>query len=111
MQGLRNTAVFTFLASMAIVLVGGHYAKDQVPPIPGKVVGEGGPITDRQAILRGQDVYQRYGLMDHGSVWGHGSLRGMDFSAHTLHCAGALVKQYLATSGKPPAISLAAGYC
>ena len=41
--------------------------------------------------------------MDHGSVWGHGSLRGMDFSAYTLHCVGALVKQYLAAEGKPSA--------
>ena len=35
-----------------------------------------------------REVFQRYGLMDHGSVWGHGTLRGMDFSAHTLHCVG-----------------------
>ncbi|MCX7888091.1 MAG: hypothetical protein N3B01_12675, partial [Verrucomicrobiae bacterium] len=48
-------------------------------------------LTGREAILRGQDVYQRYGLMSHGSIWGHGALRGMDFSAHTLHLLGELV--------------------
>ena len=53
--------------------------------------------------MRGQDVYQRYGLMDHGSVWGNGTLRGMDFSAHTLHCIGDLVKQHHASQGQPAA--------
>jgi len=100
-KGLRNGAILTFFLSMGILLVGGHFAKEKVPPIPEKVVRGETTLTDRAAIMRGQDVYQRYGLMDHGSVWGHGSLRGMDFSAHTLHCVGALVKQYHATGGQP----------
>ncbi len=102
-KGLRNAAIFTFFVSMGILLFGGHFAKEQIPPIPEKVVAGGILLTDHAAIMRGQDVYQRYGLMDHGSVWGHGSLRGMDFSAHTLHCVGALVKQYHASQGQPAA--------
>jgi len=98
-QGLRNLAIMTFIVSMAILLGGGYLALDQVPPVPKLVVSGGNQITDHDAIMRGQDVYQRYGLMDHGSVWGHGTLRGMDFSAHTLHCTGELVRQFL-TSGK-----------
>jgi nitric oxide reductase subunit B len=100
-KGLRNAAIFTFLLSMAILLGGGYFARDKVPPIPGQVVSQGTAITDAQAIRRGQDVYQRYGLMDHGSIWGHGSLRGMDFSAYTLHCVGTLVRQYLEMDGQP----------
>jgi nitric oxide reductase subunit B len=101
--GLRNLVIFTFILSMAILLAGGHYAKDKVPPIPKQVVSAGQEITTEAAIKRGQNVYQRYGLMDHGSVWGHGSLRGMDFSAYTLHCVGALVRQYVTTQGQPSA--------
>ncbi len=101
-KGLRSAAIVAFIVSMGILLVGGHYAKDQVPPIPATVVSAGVTLTDGKAILDGQNVYQRYGLMDHGSVWGHGSLRGMDFSAYTLHCVGVLVKQYLADPGKAP---------
>ena len=45
-------------------------------------------------ILAGQDIYQRYGLMDHGSVWGHGSQRGMKFSgARPLHLQGETVRE------------------
>ena len=101
--GLRNAAIFTFIVSMAILLTGGYFIQDKVPPIPEKVVSGGNVLTEGAAILRGQDAYQRYGLMDHGSVWGHGSLRGMDFSAYTLHCVGDLVKQHLAAEGKPSA--------
>jgi len=85
---LRNWAVISFIVAMAILLVGGRFANRQAPPIPGNVVAAGQMLTDRAAILRGQDVYQRYGLMDHGSVWGHGALRGMDFAASTLHEIG-----------------------
>ena len=94
-KGLRNAAVVAFVASMALLLVGGYFARDHVPPIPERVTSGSIGLTDGAAIRRGQEVYQRYGLMDHGSVWGHGSLRGMDFSAFTLHSLGALVKEYL----------------
>jgi nitric oxide reductase subunit B len=81
---------------MAILLVGGFFAKDRVPPIPDRVVQGETQLSGRDAILRGQSVYQRYGLMNHGSVWGHGSLRGMDFSADTLHLVGAHVRDFIA---------------
>jgi nitric oxide reductase subunit B len=102
-KGLRNSAVVSFLLGMAILLAGGYFAKEQVPPIPERVVAGDETLTDRAAILRGQDVYQRYGLMDHGSVWGHGTLRGMDFSAYTLHCTAWLVTQYHAWDDRSPA--------
>lgn len=100
-KGLRNLAIVTFVLSMGILLAGGFFARDKVPPVPAKVVHAGKELTTRETILHGQDVYQRYGLMSHGSVWGHGSLRGMDFSAYTLHCLGELMRQYQAAEGKP----------
>jgi len=101
--GLRNWAIVSFIVAMAILLAGGYLAEDRVPPIPREVVleDEGRLLTDGTRIKAGQDIYQRYGLMNHGSVWGHGSLRGMDFSAHTLHCMGELVRQYHLADGKP----------
>jgi len=83
---LRNLAILSFVIAMGVLLLGGYKAKDSVAPYPGKVVDENGTVLfTKQDILKGQDVYQRYGLMDHGSVWGHGSQRGMEFSAVTLH--------------------------
>jgi nitric oxide reductase subunit B len=98
---LRNVTIVTFLISMGILLVGGHFAKDKVPPIPERVLVGATELTSGAAILRGQDTYQRYGLMDHGSVWGHGSLRGMDFSAHTLHMTGQSLRDFAASPAEP----------
>ncbi len=100
-KGLRNGAIATFIISMSLLLVGGYFAKDQVPPVPEQVVVGAAVLTDRAAIMRGQDVYQRYGLMDHGSVWGHGTLRGMDFSADTLHRIGQYMRDHAAADGEP----------
>lgn len=103
-KSLRNWAIVSFIVSMAVLLIGGRLASKQVSPIPGKIVSEGRELSGRDTILRGQDVYQRYGLMDHGSVWGHGSLRGMDFSATTLHRIGEAMRDYYASPQGDPQV-------
>jgi nitric oxide reductase subunit B len=56
------------------------------PPIPGRVADEGGrTLFTRDDILRGQDVFFKYGLMEHGTLWGHGAYLGPDYSAEYLH--------------------------
>ncbi len=100
--GLRNGAIVAFIVGMAILLVGGHFANRQAPPIPKRVVSGETELTNYETILRGQDVYQRYGLMDHGSVWGHGSLRGMDFSADTLHRVGQAMRDFTVAGERTP---------
>jgi len=101
-KGLRNGAIVAFVASMAVLLIGGYFAKDRVPPIPEEVKHGNEVLTAADAIWRGQAVYQRYGLMDHGSVWGHGSLRGMDFSADTLHRMGQDMRLYYGLQASGP---------
>jgi nitric oxide reductase subunit B len=97
--GLKWAAVTSFVVAMVVLLLGGFYANKQVPPYPGKIVGPDGEVLfERSDILAGQDVYQRYGLMDHGSVWGHGSQRGMEFSAKTLRIIGDGLRQSLAAA-------------
>jgi len=101
---LRNIAIFSFVACMALVLVGGYYAKDMVAPIAGKVTCGQQVCFDHDSILRGQDVFHRYGLMDHGSIWGNGTYRAMDFSADTLHRIGIHIRDFHASpSGQPQA--------
>jgi nitric oxide reductase subunit B len=59
------------------------------PPIPDKVVGPRGKTLFTKAdISNGQGVFLKYGLMDNGSVWGHGAYLGPDFSATALHQMG-----------------------
>src|SRR5678815_1428889 len=56
------------------------------PPIPARVTDAAGTtLFDKSAILRGQDVFLKYGLMEHGTLWGHGAYLGPDYSAEYLH--------------------------
>ncbi|GAB4256259.1 MAG: nitric-oxide reductase large subunit [Deferrisomatales bacterium] len=101
---LKWAAILSFVFAMAVLVGGGFVAREEVSPYPGKVVEEGGRVLFEKAdILAGQDVYQRYGLMDHGSVWGHGSQRGPEFSALTLHLISESVRDQLAREeyGRP----------
>ncbi len=97
LQKLKWIAIFSFVIAMGIILAGGIMSKDQLPPYPDKVADPAGKILFTKAdIIAGQDIYQRYGLMDHGSIWGHGSQRGPEFSALTLHIVGDAVRDYWA---------------
>ena len=89
---LKWAAILSFVVAMVVLLAGGSMMKKELPPYPGKVLDlNGNVLFEKSDILAGQDVYQRYGLMDHGSVWGHGSQRGSEFSASSLHIlAGAM---------------------
>jgi len=56
------------------------------PPIPEKIVDPAGAVVFTGAdITAGQQVFLRYGLMDNGTLWGHGAYLGPDFSAQYLH--------------------------
>jgi len=93
-ETLKRAAIVCFIVAMGGLLLGGLFANREAPPYPGRVVGpDGAVLFTRADIVAGQDVFQRYGLMDHGSVWGHGSQRGMEFSAVTLHRIGARVRE------------------
>jgi nitric oxide reductase subunit B len=59
------------------------------PPIPEKVVGaDGTALFTGQDIREGQAVFLKYGLMENGTIWGHGAYLGPDFSAEYLHTLG-----------------------
>jgi nitric oxide reductase subunit B len=96
---LKTAAILCFILAMGGLLLGGLFANREAPPYPGRVTGpDGGVLFTRADIFAGQDVYQRYGLMDRGSVWGHGSQRVMEFSALTRHRIGERVREHIANT-------------
>jgi nitric oxide reductase subunit B len=97
LKTLKWAAIICFVVAMAVLLGGGIVMKKSLPPYPGKVVdAKGNVLFEKSNIIAGQDVYQRYGLMDQGAVWGHGSQRGPEFSAASLHIIAEGVGDYLA---------------
>ena len=59
------------------------------PPIPARVLdASGATVFTGDDIRNGQAVFLRYGLMDNGTIWGHGAYLGPDYSADALHRIG-----------------------
>ena len=64
------------------------------PPIPARVVDEGGTVLFTGAdISAGQQVFLHNGLMEYGSVFGHGAYLGPDYTADYLRRASDLVRE------------------
>jgi nitric oxide reductase subunit B len=71
---------FTILIGMAVA------AYKDAPPIPAATVGpDGQTVFTREDVKSGQQVFLKYGLMENGTIWGHGAYLGPDFSADYLH--------------------------
>ncbi len=67
------------------------------PPIPQKVVDEKGEVLfTKQNIDAGQDVFLKYALMEHGTLWGHGAYLGPDYTAEYLHREAEIVQGAIA---------------
>lgn len=73
------------VVSVAGVVMIGVHTYTEAPPIPTYVTEDGATVISHDEILRGQLVFQKYGLMDYGSMFGDGALRGADFTAEALH--------------------------
>jgi nitric oxide reductase subunit B len=58
------------------------------PPIPQTVVDPDGRVLfTGEDVIKGQQIFLRAGLMEYGSIFGHGAYLGPDFTADYLHRA------------------------
>ncbi|HZO80082.1 MAG TPA: cbb3-type cytochrome c oxidase subunit I [Candidatus Binataceae bacterium] len=56
------------------------------PPIPKAAVDPSGEVVYTAAdVAAGQEIFLKHGLMENGTIWGHGAYLGPDFSALYLH--------------------------
>jgi len=66
------------------------------PPIPARVTdANGGVLFTREDVERGQGVFFKYGLMEHGSLWGHGAYLGPDYAAEYLHRGAEIAREVM----------------
>ncbi len=86
----RHTVILTMVVGFTILIWLSAKAYRDAPPIPQRVVGPSGEtVFTQEDILVGQSVFLKYGLMDNGTIWGHGAYLGPDFSAAYLHALAA----------------------
>jgi len=82
----RQTVIIIMVVGFTILIWLSVRTYSDAPPIPATVVDpKGKTIFTGEDILSGQQVFLKYGLMENGSVWGHGAYLGPDFSAQYLH--------------------------
>ena len=56
-------------------------------------------------ILQGQQIFLSYGLMEYGSVFGHGAYLGPDFTADYLHRPGLFTREQYGGAGPGQALA------
>lgn len=85
-----------FGISFAGLLFIGYETYDKAPPIPDFVNESGEVLISKQDILDGQKLFHKYALMEYGSFFGDGALRGPDFTAQALReISNAMEAHYL----------------
>src|SRR6185503_14542495 len=91
-------AMLTYLFGFTVLGMLAYLVYRDQPPIPAKTVAGKNVLFTRDDIFGGINVFQRYALMEYGSVYGHGAYLGPDFTAEYLHnSAEFLVKGYAGT--------------
>jgi nitric oxide reductase subunit B len=93
----RYITFIVMIVGFAILGVITSVAYDNTAPIPKQVIDpEGHIIFTGEQITRGQGVFLKNNLMEHGTLWGHGAYLGPDYSASYLHEQTLLMQKILA---------------
>ena len=85
--------IIFIISATGVTMIGVH-TYTEAPPIPGYISKESKPIFTKEEILEGQAVFQKYALMNYGSMFGDGANRGPDFTAETLHQLTLYMNEY-----------------
>lgn len=90
-----QVAIVTFIIGFAVLGYLAYSIYHEAPPIPRNVVAPDGTVVfTSQEVMGGQHLFQKYGLMQYGSIFGHGAYLGPDFTAQYLHRAGESMVEY-----------------
>lgn len=92
---------FTLVMCVSFLVLGwiGTRVYQEMPPIPSQVVANNGTVVISEGqIAAGQNVWQSFGGMEIGSVWGHGSYAAPDWTADWLHREAMFILDRWATS-------------
>lgn len=95
----RRSAILVMIAGFSVLAFLTMMTYRKAPPIPERVVREDGAVLfTGEDILQGQQVFLKYALMEHGTMWGHGAYLGPDYSAAYLHREAVIVSAACGTN-------------
>ncbi|HKE21579.1 MAG TPA: nitric-oxide reductase large subunit [Bryobacteraceae bacterium] len=91
----KHGLLITLLFGFTVMIVGGVLMYRSRAPIPDRVVSPSGTVLFTAAdIQNGQDLFRKRGLMDYGTVLGHGAYLGPDYTAEALHWMTDAMRRY-----------------
>lgn len=97
-----------WLPTLLVLLVGvvsmvyvGRRTYVDAPPVPDFVSADGRVVVSHDDAVRGQIVFEKYALMDYGTLFGDGAERGPDFTADALHQGALAAVAYYAHGAAP----------
>ena len=100
----RHAVILVMVFGFSVLTVVTVLTYTNAPPIPERVTdAAGATLFTREDVEHGQEVFLKYGLMEHGTLWGHGAYLGPDYSAEYLHRLAEIARDTLARErhGRP----------
>lgn len=85
---------FILIISLAGVGMIGYQTYFEAPPEAAFVAPSGEILLPKASITRGQQVFHKYALMEHGSFFGDGAQRGPDYTAEALNLTARYMSAY-----------------
>ncbi len=99
-RGWVQAAVVVFLFGFFVLGLLAYRTYSADPPIPERVVDPGGAtVFTGDDVREGQRVFLNNGLMQYGSIFGHGAYLGPDYTADYLHRAAQSVEERYGGTG------------
>ena len=99
-----QVAILTFIFGFSVLGILAYLITAEHPPIPEQVLRPDGKVLfTGEDIRAGQHLFQKYGLMQYGTLFGHGAYLGPDFTAKYLHQAGMAMLEFYGKAGMGPA--------
>jgi nitric oxide reductase subunit B len=99
-----QVAALVVLIGFFVLVLLAYRTYQSDPPIPDKVVDPNGRVIFTGNDIRaGQKVFLHHGLMEYGSIFGHGAYLGPDFTDDYLHRSSAIVQGELGGTGSDSA--------
>jgi nitric oxide reductase subunit B len=93
-KGWVQAVVLVVLFGFFVLGLLAYRAYSGQPPIPDRVVDpQGNVVFSGEDVMAGQGVFLRNGLMQYGSIFGHGAYLGPDFTADYLRRSALSVRE------------------
>ncbi len=97
-KGWFQAAILVFIFGFFVLGLLAYWTYTEKPPVPGRVVdAEGKLLFTGDDITAGQQIFLKNGLMQYGSILGHGAYLGPDYTTDYLRRSSHSVRRYYET--------------